>query len=167
MVACDGIWDVMSNTEVVQFVDDKLSIWKDNKSTHRHKLVAGNIQEFAAKVCDDLLLECLRRGSEDNMSLLLVLLPAALNDGGEEKDLEEGEDSSVSTPRQVSNSVGDDIPAYDTPECIASPSPLYLPGTLEEEDDEEGEDCSLFGGDVTAGQTIHFAPSPIKATKLF
>mmetsp|Transcript_18621 Transcript_18621/g.59290 ORF Transcript_18621/g.59290 Transcript_18621/m.59290 type:complete len:315 (-) Transcript_18621:326-1270(-) len=60
ILACDGIWDVLSNEQCVDFVRDKL---------RRYNKVE--------KVCESLLDECLARGSRDNMSAVLVLFPGA------------------------------------------------------------------------------------------
>jgi hypothetical protein len=167
VIACDGIWDVMSNEEVVQFVYSKLSDWKTMRAAQGKNgimaVITRNIQEIAAKVCDELLLECLRRGSEDNMSLLLVLLPAMVEGVCDEPD--DSNQLVASTPRGATSGCDCGSPTFDTPECMASPSPLYLPGTLE---DEEGDDgCSPGGGDGAEQATHQSAPSPIRATKLF
>ena len=56
ILACDGVWDVMSNEEVGQFVYGK---WKQGMTV-------------LAEVGDELLKECLARGSRDNMTALIV-----------------------------------------------------------------------------------------------
>jgi len=56
ILACDGIWDVMSNEEVGNFVYKK---WVEG-------------ERVLAKVGDELLNECLTRGSRDNMTVLIV-----------------------------------------------------------------------------------------------
>lgn len=61
ILCCDGIWDVMSNEEVVAFVRDRVA--------------KGEID--LGCVAEDLLDTCLERGSRDNMSALVVALPAA------------------------------------------------------------------------------------------
>lgn len=60
VLACDGIWDVMSNEELCHFVHHQLCI------SHR-------LEELCAAVIDI----CLYRGSKDNMSIVLVLFPGA------------------------------------------------------------------------------------------
>lgn len=68
ILACDGVYDVMSNTEIGNFVSKKvatLSIAKyDSKS-------------ILAEVCDELLEECLERNAHDNMSVMIIHLPQA------------------------------------------------------------------------------------------
>mmetsp|Transcript_18140 Transcript_18140/g.27467 ORF Transcript_18140/g.27467 Transcript_18140/m.27467 type:complete len:150 (-) Transcript_18140:32-481(-) len=102
-LACDGVWDVMSNDEVGAFVARQVAIslgWvgdgddatnddgngiendKESKSsfdTSRNGAANKNsVQgEVLARVGDDLLAECLRKGSRDNMSVLIVALPAS------------------------------------------------------------------------------------------
>jgi serine/threonine protein phosphatase PrpC len=55
VIACDGVWDVMTPQDVAKFVRDHLR----NKSLK--------------KVAKRLLVECLRRKSTDNMSAIIVL----------------------------------------------------------------------------------------------
>ncbi|KAH9251854.1 hypothetical protein BASA81_010297 [Batrachochytrium salamandrivorans] len=60
LLACDGIWDVMSNEAAAQFVYDKM--------------VVG----FGmGRICELLLDHCLELGSRDNMSVVIVALPNA------------------------------------------------------------------------------------------
>lgn len=60
VLACDGIWDVLSNEELCQFV--------------RHQLLLTSSLEA---VCSAVIDICLYRGSKDNMSIVLVLFPGA------------------------------------------------------------------------------------------
>lgn len=60
ILACDGVWDVMTNEEVVSYIHSRL-------------LVMENLQE----VCAELLETCLAKGSRDNMSVILIAFPAA------------------------------------------------------------------------------------------
>jgi len=74
VIACDGIWDVMSNQEVLEFVHKELQIREDR-----------------AEICDNLIEECFQRGSRDNMSVVLVTFPSApvVNEEAKQKDEEE------------------------------------------------------------------------------
>ena len=63
VLACDGIWDVMSNEQVADFVVH-----------HVDKLVAADEGDVLPKVGDLLLAECLNLGSKDNMSVIIVSL---------------------------------------------------------------------------------------------
>ena len=60
LCCCDGVWDVMSNEEGVEFVREKLKAGESNLS-----LLAA-----------DMLNTCLQKGSKDNMTCVIVLLPA-------------------------------------------------------------------------------------------
>jgi serine/threonine protein phosphatase PrpC len=63
ILACDGIWDVMTNSEVGDFVVQQAN-----------KLVAADEADVLPKVGDLLLAECLKLGSKDNMSVVIVSL---------------------------------------------------------------------------------------------
>ncbi|XP_031171441.1 protein phosphatase 1bb isoform X1 [Sander lucioperca] len=60
VLACDGIWDVMSNEELCEFVRSRL-------------LVCDDLE----KVCNSVVDTCLHKGSRDNMSVVVVCLPGA------------------------------------------------------------------------------------------
>lgn len=60
LLACDGIWDVMSNEEAVDFIHDQLK--------------AGTPHE---KIAEAMLDHCLIKGSKDNMSVVLVFFENA------------------------------------------------------------------------------------------
>lgn len=60
ILACDGIWDVMTNEEIAEFISTELQYEED-------------INEVASNVID----YCLEKGSRDNMSVILVVFPKA------------------------------------------------------------------------------------------
>lgn len=60
ILACDGIWDVMSNEDLCVFVKSRLEVSSDLE-----------------KVCNEVVDTCLHMGSRDNMSVVLVCLPNA------------------------------------------------------------------------------------------
>ena len=60
VLACDGVWDVMSNQEVLDFVRKQFQVHKDR-----------------GLICDNLIEECFQRGSRDNISVVLVIFPSA------------------------------------------------------------------------------------------
>ncbi|XP_016968862.1 protein phosphatase 1B [Drosophila rhopaloa] len=60
IIACDGIWDVMTSSEVCDFIGSRL-------------FVTDNLPMIVNSVMDI----CLHKGSRDNMTMLLVLLPGA------------------------------------------------------------------------------------------
>jgi serine/threonine protein phosphatase PrpC len=60
LCCCDGVWDVMTNEEGVEFV--------------RERLRQG--QTSLSLLAADMLNTCLGKGSKDNMTCVIVLLPA-------------------------------------------------------------------------------------------
>jgi serine/threonine protein phosphatase PrpC len=62
ILACDGIWDVMSNEECSAYV--------------RAKMKQG--YHDLDKICEALIDTCLEKGSKDNMSTVIVSLPGAV-----------------------------------------------------------------------------------------
>ena len=67
VVACDGIWDVQTNLECVRMVSE---------------LFAEGERDMGL-ICEECLDICLRRGSKDNMTMLVVKLESqTIGDGG-------------------------------------------------------------------------------------
>lgn len=62
VMACDGIWDVVSNEECASFI-------------HSKGVTCDSSPMILASLSDDVTKECLERGSRDNMSVLIVALP--------------------------------------------------------------------------------------------
>ncbi|KAL0269590.1 UNVERIFIED_CONTAM: hypothetical protein PYX00_007269 [Menopon gallinae] len=60
VLACDGIWDVMTNENLCDFVRSRL-------------LISDDLQV----ICNQVVDTCLHKGSRDNMSIVLVTFPAA------------------------------------------------------------------------------------------
>ncbi|CAH1965597.1 unnamed protein product [Acanthoscelides obtectus] len=60
VLACDGIWDVMTNEELCAYIRNRLT-------------VTDSLKEVTAQVIDT----CLYKGSRDNMSIVLVVFPGA------------------------------------------------------------------------------------------
>ena len=54
LLACDGIWDVMSNEDVARFVTQRVS--------------TAPLEQIVSELLD----ECFRKDSSDNMSVYLV-----------------------------------------------------------------------------------------------
>ena len=57
IIACDGIWDVMSNVQVVQFITKYY-----------------NMGHSISKITNKLLDACLKKGSTDNMTAIIIRL---------------------------------------------------------------------------------------------
>lgn len=60
ILACDGVWDVMTNLEATRYVLSAMRMGLSLKDT-----------------CEMVLDECLRKSSGDNMSIMIVSFPAA------------------------------------------------------------------------------------------
>jgi len=60
VLACDGVWDVMTNEDICQFVAARMRITDD-------------LEHIANEVIDT----CLHKGSRDNMSIIIIAFPAA------------------------------------------------------------------------------------------
>jgi hypothetical protein len=86
VLACDGIWDVMSNQQAVDFIGDRLGF------TPFGGPPGGITASAVVNVCDDLLAECLDRGSHDNMSVIVIVTnpPPSLSSVIENSVSEEG-----------------------------------------------------------------------------
>ncbi|XP_049640216.1 protein phosphatase 1B isoform X1 [Suncus etruscus] len=73
ILACDGIWDVMSNEELCEYVQSRLEVSDDLEN-----------------VCNWVVDTCLHKGSRDNMSIVLVCFSNApkVSDEAVRKDSE-------------------------------------------------------------------------------
>ena len=68
LLACDGIWDVMSNQKACTFVRKRV------QRMMRQKGLTKDIKvEMVEKIACELLDECLRLGSKDNMTCTVVV----------------------------------------------------------------------------------------------
>ena len=67
VLACDGVWDVMSNEQVGEFVMEKLE--------YLDGLHLALTPTILPEVGDELLKKCLELGSADNMSVLVIAFP--------------------------------------------------------------------------------------------
>jgi serine/threonine protein phosphatase PrpC len=98
IAACDGIWDVMSNEQVAMFVTQRL----EQFCSASEGIVDGTA---LPKIGDELLLECLRRGSEDNMSVVVVALSNMadhfISNGSQSQPLQTSMDAEIHVPPKV------------------------------------------------------------------
>ncbi|XP_072346027.1 protein phosphatase 1A-like [Scyliorhinus torazame] len=60
ILACDGIWDIISNEDLCQFVSSRLQL-----------------TDSLEDVCSQVIHVCLYKGSRDNMSVVLICFPNA------------------------------------------------------------------------------------------
>ena len=63
VLACDGVWDVMTSQSVAEHI---------SKSVLENGFASAPTSEKLTMTCYSLLLECLKRGSEDNMTALVI-----------------------------------------------------------------------------------------------
>lgn len=61
VLACDGLWDMMSDDQVVQFVGDRLK--------------KSNPQEIAQDLCEEALVRWRNTKGSDNVTIIIVTLP--------------------------------------------------------------------------------------------
>ncbi|KAL7495671.1 hypothetical protein ACHAWT_005444 [Skeletonema menzelii] len=73
ILACDGVWDVMTNDEVGLFVTRGVNAATATLAKEDQPAEA----DVLATVGDGLLTECLEKGSTDNMSVLIIAFPAS------------------------------------------------------------------------------------------
>jgi len=74
-LACDGVYDVMSNQEIVNFICTQLAAQKRTRS---------DVEVDVAAILSNLLDHCLEKKSQDNMTALMIRLcdgAAALKSG--------------------------------------------------------------------------------------
>jgi len=60
VLACDGVWDVMTNEDICDFISARMKI-SDNLET----------------ICNEVIDTCLYKGSRDNMSIIIIAFPSA------------------------------------------------------------------------------------------
>jgi len=60
VLACDGIWDVMTNEELAEFILSRMKLTND-----------------LTDICNQVVDTCLYKGSRDNMSIIIMALTAA------------------------------------------------------------------------------------------
>lgn len=60
VLACDGVWDVMTNEDICSFIAARMRVTDD-------------LEQIANEVIDT----CLHKGSRDNMSIIIIAFPAA------------------------------------------------------------------------------------------
>ena len=70
IIACDGVWDVMTDQEAVDFVDKRI-----DEALSASEVSPGNpYQKFESQVARALVNEALERQSTDNITVQIVLL---------------------------------------------------------------------------------------------
>jgi serine/threonine protein phosphatase PrpC len=59
VLACDGVWDVMTNEDICDFISARMKISDDLET-----------------ICNEVIDTCLNKGSRDNMSIIIIAFPA-------------------------------------------------------------------------------------------
>ncbi|KAL3286156.1 hypothetical protein HHI36_000668 [Cryptolaemus montrouzieri] len=108
ILACDGVWDVMSNEDLCQYIHNRL-------------LVTENLKEVTSQVIDT----CLYKGSRDNMSIVLVVFPGAPTPTPEAIEAEKELDATIE--RRIREIVQQDS-EIDFPQMIRKLKALELEG---------------------------------------
>jgi len=112
VLACDGVWDVMTNEDICSFISDRMRVTDD-------------LEAIANEVIDT----CLHKGSRDNMSIIIIAFPAAPKIDSESKRKDEELDrllgqkveeivkeneNDIEFPRVFQRLVDEDIPNLPT-----------------------------------------------------
>ena len=82
VLACDGIWDVMSNDEVMEVIQTQVKIKQEYSP-----------ESILPDVADVLLQECLGKESRDNLSAIVVSL--------QPNNLKDTNDAASMTPKAL------------------------------------------------------------------
>lgn len=108
VLACDGVWDVMSNEDICDFISSRMRL-TDNLET----------------ITNDVIDTCLHKGSRDNMSIIIIAFNGAPKVSEEhiqkEQEMEkalrdkitgmvEGKENDVDLPTVFQNLLEEDIP---------------------------------------------------------
>ena len=75
LLACDGLWDVISSNDATAFVNNRL---ERVASPLTQPLEMESARLALAVVCEDLCSEAVARGSTDNVSVIIVVLDPTL-----------------------------------------------------------------------------------------
>lgn len=98
VLACDGIWDVMSNDDLCDYIRHQMTITHDLRSicssiidTCLHKVSTSSNVHFTVLVPHQMLnFVHQKQGSKDNMSVVLVMMPGGpqVSEEAQQKDRE-------------------------------------------------------------------------------
>lgn len=103
VLACDGIWDVMSNEELCDFVRDRM-------------LLTSDLQ----LICNQVVDTCLYKGSRDNMSIVLIALEGA------PKVSEEAKKKEAELDDRLEGKIKEVLEAADPPDAAVLPYIMHL-----------------------------------------
>lgn len=78
IVACDGVWDVLSSQEAIDFVYNALlEEYSSLEYAEQHRTAWD--PTLLPRVVDSLLQVCVERNSQDNLSAIVVLLDSPVS----------------------------------------------------------------------------------------
>lgn len=112
VIACDGVWDVMSNEAVCSFITNRLRITNDLEV-----------------ICNQVIDTCLHKGSRDNMSIIIILFPGAPDVSPEAVQADEELERSIrKTIKEICEDSKNDLTLnFNTLVELLSSSPIVWP----------------------------------------
>eukprot|EP00485_Elphidium_margaritaceum_P011785 CAMPEP_0202694182 /NCGR_PEP_ID=MMETSP1385-20130828/8103_1 /ASSEMBLY_ACC=CAM_ASM_000861 /TAXON_ID=933848 /ORGANISM="Elphidium margaritaceum" /LENGTH=434 /DNA_ID=CAMNT_0049349981 /DNA_START=70 /DNA_END=1374 /DNA_ORIENTATION=+ len=72
ILACDGVWDVLSDEEVAHYVHTQI-LKKSNQQSFK-QITKQHLQKCLHQICLDIIKNALDRRSQDNISCMIVVL---------------------------------------------------------------------------------------------
>jgi hypothetical protein len=191
VIACDGVFDVMTNSDVIQFFsfhtgyttnkplyydnDEVTSIYDSVMSEYQMNANAKQLdittitsvyRNIITKTCDLLIHECFMKGSTDNMSVLIVILQPTILLHQTFSYINEN-DLSILFPFTLRYDSGSSLSSYM--------SALQIGNEMKEEGDNIHNNNQQTQGDTSTSDTnldvtetpSSLQDSPLKGTKLF
>ena len=74
LLASDGLWDVMANDEVAEFVRRKLQEIVPIDEGQQMTIAAKQLHAQWKRVAELVVSEALKRGSTDNISVVIIMM---------------------------------------------------------------------------------------------
>lgn len=103
VLACDGIWDVMTNEELCDFVRNRMQLTMD-----------------LTAVCNQVVDTCLYKGSRDNMSIVIIAFEGA------PKVLEEAVKKEEELDRRLEECVKEIVDSTEPGETLVMPLVMHM-----------------------------------------
>jgi len=103
VLACDGIWDVMSNEELCDFVRDRMQL-------------TDNLEH----ICNQVVDTCLYKGSRDNMSIVIITFDGA------PKVSEDAQKKEADLDARLETKIKEILEQSDPPDAAVLPYIMHL-----------------------------------------